>query len=97
LWVGAAGPGAGKSREQRGEKRQDTRGERKWFPGSPLSRARPNAFSLSEKKMKTKKAPKLPTHREYTEKQLFGTCFFFMGLFGFFSWAGGPPTSDPDA
>ena len=63
---------------------------------SPVACAAKCVFVVREK-MKTKKAPKLPTHREYTEKQLFGTCFFFMGLFGFFSWAGGPPTSDPDA
>ena len=36
-------------------------------------------FRCQRKKWK-KKAPKLPTHREYTEKQLFGTCFFFHGF-----------------
>ena len=35
-------------------------------------------------KMKTKNTPKLPTHRENTEKQLFDIGFLFMGLFGFF-------------
>jgi hypothetical protein len=47
-------------------------------------------------KMKTKDTPKLSTHRENT-KDNFSILAFFIGWFGFFPWAGGPPASDPDA
>ena len=58
-----------------------------------LSRVRPNAFY--QKKLKTKSAPKLPTHQENTEKQLFdiGLCHGFVWAFFLGGWAA---ASDPD-
>ena len=63
---------------------------------SPVACAAKCVFVVREKNenKKSTKASHTPrVHRKTTFRHL----FFFMGLFGFFSWAGGPPTSDPDA
>ena len=97
LWVGAVGSDAGEREGQRGKERPQEKKKRKRMTKLPrplkFPVARSQMHPLGEK-MKTENAPKLSTHRENT-KDNFSILFFFIGWFGSFPWAGGPPASDP--